>query len=241
MNKQVKKVCEFCGKEFYVIKSREKTAHYCSKECSNKARKALPNCQCDVCGKEFHRKPSHISKEPSLGNFCSVACLNKAKSTAYKGAGNHQYGLKGPLNASFIQGNTVTYNHKLKEIKVYCPNHPHANKAGRVCQHRLVVEQNYQRFNPEFFEVIDGIIVLKKDVQVHHLDGNHENNTIENLYPCYISEHIHIHNKNREIIRDSKGKITAVIKRGELLETQEVGNQQPSQPLTKLEGSETNS
>ena len=55
------------------------------------------------------------------------------------------------------------------------------------------------------------------------------------------SEHTSIHNKEKEIIRDSLGRIAGVVKRGELLENPEVDNQQPSTPLTKCEGSETNS
>lgn len=56
------------------------------------------------------------------------------------------------------------------------------------------------------------------------------------------SEHTSIHNKEKEIIRNSQnGRIIGVVKREELLENPEVDNQQPSQPLTKLEGSETNS
>jgi len=54
-------------------------------------------------------------------------------------------------------------------------------------------------------------------------------------------EHISIHNSKKEIIRDSLGRIIGVVKQGEMLENPEVDNQQPSTPLTKCEGSETNS
>lgn len=64
---------------------------------------------------------------------------------------------------------------------------------------------------------------------------------IENLIPVTKSEHKQIHAAECEIIRDKvTGRITGVLKRGELLEKPEEVNQQPSQPLTKLEGSETN-
>ena len=48
------------------------------------------NCQCDVCGKRFHRKPSQIEK--SKRHYCSVACHAAAKALLMRGAGNHQYG-----------------------------------------------------------------------------------------------------------------------------------------------------
>ena len=51
-----------------------------------------------------------------------------------------------------------------------------------------------------------------------------------------------IHNLNMRIVRDfDTGKITGVIKQGELLESPEVGNQQPSLDSNVLEGSETSS
>ena len=75
---------------------------------------------------------------------------------------------------------------------------------------------------------------------IHHIDGNHNNNILNNLQIVTKSEHTNIHNKNKVIIRDNLGRITAVFKREELLENPEEDNQQPSQELTILEGSETN-
>ena len=94
----------------------------------------------------------------------------------------------------------------------------------------------------KYFEEINGKFYLKKSTQVHHINFDHDDNRIENLMPVTRSEHTSIHNLGIKIIRDiNTGKITGVIKQGELLEKPEEVNQQPSQPLTKLEGSETNS
>lgn len=54
-----------------------------------------------------------------------------------------------------------------------------------------------------------------------------------------ISEHISIHNKSKEIIRDNNGRITGVRKLGELLENLEVDNQQLSDSGNIVESSET--
>lgn len=54
------------------------------------------------------------------------------------------------------------------------------------------------------------------------------------------SEHRAIHNLNCVLIRDNKGKITGVLKQGELLEKPEEVDQQPSLNSDILEGSETN-
>lgn len=47
----ITKICENCGKEFEVIPSRKRTAKYCYRECSDEAKKGIPNVQCSVCGK----------------------------------------------------------------------------------------------------------------------------------------------------------------------------------------------
>lgn len=235
----VKKICLICGKEFEVIPCREKTAKYCSTKCQNESLKGELNCTCEVCGKKFHRKQYQINK--SKHNTCSKECCNKLRKTLYAGENNHQWGLKGPLNASFKGIETKNKNNNVWDIKVYCPNHPHCDSRGRVSKHRLLVEEHYKNFDMKYFEEINGKLYLKKSTQVHHINFDHDDNRIENLMPVTRSEHTSIHNLGIEIIRDTNtGKITGVIKQGELLEKPEEVNQQPSQPLTKLKGSETN-
>lgn len=230
----ITKTCEVCGAEFKVIKCRDETAKYCSIKCQRKSLRGEENCICTQCGKSFHMKQSQQNKyERNLGLFCSKECFSEYKKKAYSGSGNHQYGLKGPLNASFINDVLLQKNHNLIERMVYCPNHPFCSKGGRVKEHRLIVEQNYQLFDVKYFIEINGSYYLRPKITVHHIDGNHNNNAISNLMPCTIAEHRKIHLKMK---RDNK---TAVLKQGELLGSLEVGNQQPSTPLTKCEGSET--
>ena len=236
----IKKICLNCGKEFEIPHWRENAAKYCSPECQHEAHKKAPNCVCEICGKEFHLKPSRLRK--SKHHCCSVECLNKLKSILYSGEGNHQYGLKGELNASFKGDEILKKNNSLIEIRVYDPTHPYCDKDGRVLKHRLIVEEHYKLFDSKYFETVNGRVVLKKSSHVHHLNENHNDNRIENLIPVTRSEHRVIHNLGIKIIRDpANGKITGVFKQGELLENPEVGNQQPSLSGNTLEGSETSS
>lgn len=227
----VKKICSNCGVEFSVVNHRSNTAKYCCNRCKNVARRAKSNTKCSVCGKEFYIKPSQLTRyNRTLGVFCSCKCMNEAKKLAYRGDGNHQFGLKGHLNASFISGDITLKNHGNIDIWVYYPSHPYANSSGRVKKHRLVVEEYYTLFDFKYFEIINNRVVLKPSSCVHHLDYNHDNNNISNLVPCTRSEHAMYH--IRLITkRDNKGRIrsTAVSKQGELLGTPEVDNQQPSQ------------
>ena len=234
------KICLTCGKEFEVPYCRKDTAKYCCSECRQQALKGDLNCECEICGKKFHLKPYQLNKYKH--HCCSRECLNKLKETLYAGEGNHQYGLKGELNASFKGKEIKRNNNNLIDIHVYEPTHPYADKNGRVTKHRLIVEQNYKLFDSKYFETIDGRIVLKKTSQIHHINEDHNDNRIENLMPVTISEHRMIHNAKITIIRNPEnGKITGVIKQGELLEKPEAVNQQPSLNSNVLEGSETSS
>lgn len=210
----ITKICENCGKEFKVIKCRENTAKYCCRKCADESKKASNNVICSFCGKPFHMKKFQINRyNRTLGIFCSRKCVSKAKEIYYSGEGNHQYGLTGDKNASFKNAELVQKNHKINDIYVYFPNHPYCSKTGRIKLHRLLVEEHYYLFPIKYFEYNNGWWVLKRNIDVHHLDGNHDNNDISNLIPCTRSEHRSYH-KTAIIERDNKGRIlkTAVLK-----------------------------
>ena len=235
-------ICKQCKKE-YNTQNPKLPNNICSNKCYNEFQKwnKEPNYECPICHKKFYVAPYRL-KRVKHKLTCSIECASKLKSQYMSGEGNHQYGLKGKLNSSFKGTELERKNNSVIDILVYDPSHPYSDKDGRVKKHRLLVEQNYELFDKKFFIKEGGRIVLKKEYQVHHKDGDHNNNDVGNLEILTRSEHTSVHNKEKEIIRDSQnGRIIGVVKREELLENPEVDNQQPSQPLTKLEGSETNS
>lgn len=239
----VEKICQVCGTKYLVPNWRKDKSKYCSCKCSGIASKAKNNVVCAVCGKYFHVKPSHINRfKGDYGFACSKECFKEIQRKRMSGKGNHQYGLKGSLNASYKGDELRHNNNKYIDILVYKPDHIYADKNGRVYKHRLLVEYNHDKYNDEYFVIINGHYYLKKEYCVHHKDGNHNNNNIDNLVVCTRGEHTSIHNRQKTIIRDSKtGRITGVLKQGELLENPEVDNQQPSIFSNDYEGSETNS
>lgn len=219
MPEEIRK-CKYCGKEFTKINTSEYPKDYCSYICYENWRKFNdpPNCKCAVCGKDLYIKPSHLSSRKHKEVTCSKKCSNKLRETTYLGANNHQFGLKGNLNASF-KGPIIDHkNHSLTEVMVYVPNHPKANRNGRVTIHRYTVEQNWEKFDSKFFEEINGIRILKSGYVVHHKDCNHSNNNIENLEVLTKSEHM---KKHSDIIKNKTTKydrIIGVLKQEKLLE-----------------------
>lgn len=199
----IDKVCITCGKEFKVPHWRKDSAKYCSVDCQHSSLKAKPNMICPICGKPFHRKLSHIKRFNGIVGFCcSKKCSIEQRRMTMIGENNHQYGLKGNLNSSFKGDEIKRRNHNCIEVKVYLPSHPFADRAGRVLKHRLVVETNYHLFEPKFFCSVNGYVALKKDYEVHHIDGNHSNNEVSNLQVLTKSEHRSEHNKRRNPKRD---------------------------------------
>ena len=210
----LKKVCPICGKEFEVPSWRQ-NAKYCSAECKNKSLRAENETTCTQCGKKFHQKKSHKDKYcKNKVYFCSRECFAEYKKTAFAGEGNHQFGLRGKLNASFKSDIIQKKNNRVVDLHIYVGNHPRANKSGRVLLHKYLVEQNYQLFDKKYFEEINGFVVLKKGIGVHHINGNHNDNRIKNLMPVTKAEHTAIHNKQNEILRDkTNGRIIGIIKK----------------------------
>lgn len=162
----------------------------------------MNNAVCPICGKAFSVKPSHLKRYKTV--CCSRECNRKHRSIYMKGEGNHQYGLKGNKNASF-KGNVISKkNNQQFDYWIYCPDHPYANRSKRVKLHRYVVEQNAERFNQKYFDEIEGKLYLRKDLFVHHIDGDHNNNSAENLQIVTKSEHRRLHNIMHPQVKDKK-------------------------------------
>lgn len=106
-------------------------------------------------------------------------------------------------NTKFIKGHYVrtrlfSPNYKngryLDQINgywfVYKPDHLFANNRGYYLEHRWIYEQYYN-------------CILLPYVDIHHIDGNRQNNSIENLKPLYRSQHITHHKKGKISIRQN--------------------------------------
>lgn len=231
--------CLICGKTEFVQPSRAKNYLTCSIACQHQYLSSKLNqkilCNCAYCGKPLKLKPYkyNLTQNPC----CSKECANQLKKEKYKGCSNHQFGLRGPLNASFKTGDLQDQNGKNIDIMVYSPDCPESNKTGRVKKHRLLIYQNKNRFNKCIFK--DDLI--HPDINIHHIDCDHDHNNIDNLVPLTKKQHKSLHIKLGYAASEILTKIIGVVKQGELLENLEEDNQQPSLYGNIFEGSETNS
>lgn len=239
---EISKNCLICDSIFIIPNWRKDTAKYCSKECQHHSLKAKPNTICTQCNKEFHKKEYRKNKS-KIGDFCSNSCLYEFKKEYFKGENNHQYGLKGDKNSSFKGYEIEDVNNNLVDIKVYKPDHIFADNRGRVLKHRLIVEESHHLFNSKYFIEVDGKQYLKKGVDVHHKDGDHNNNDISNLEPLTRSEHTKLHNLLNKRERDKKGrfkKSNKIMQYNELEEkviqwAKDKGILEKATPLTQIE------
>lgn len=205
--------CQICGAKFFVPHWREHSAKYCSPNCRQVGLRAKDNVVCAHCGKPFHLKDSHLKNGGQrMGHFCSRTCLNEYRKVWFRGENNHQFGLKGELNSSYKGAELPSKNNNVVDIFVYEPERVDANKRGRVSKHRLIVEHNWERFNPDAFIAVNGQHILKRGYSVHHIDGDHNNNDLSNLAVLTRGEHTRLHNQQKHIVRDMKtGRIIKIV------------------------------
>lgn len=114
--------------------------------------------------------------------------VKRAVSAAMSGEKNHRYGKKPPQ----FKGWTVT---PAGYVQRWAPEHPHAAGSGYVMEHRLVMEAHLVATDPgsSHLSEVDGRWVLRRDLEVHHRDGDKQNNALSNLEVLTKEEHARRH------------------------------------------------
>ncbi len=72
-------LCNFCGKKHKRKKSQLRLSkkHYCSGDCSSKARRNGKSLQCFICKKIIYKSLKDLKNSKSKKYFCSTICSNK--------------------------------------------------------------------------------------------------------------------------------------------------------------------
>lgn len=129
---------------------------------------------CSWCDKGFLVDPYRVK----TAKFCSRNCLAKGRTKTSKGVSRH----KGDKHPMWKGGRTINSQ---GYVLVYSPNHPNKTASNKVREHRLVVESIIGRY-------------LEKNEDVHHIDGDKLNNSIDNLVALTKSEHTKLHHRQRK-------------------------------------------
>lgn len=79
-----------------------------------------------------------------------------------------------------IRNGKSCYVNKDGYVMIYEPDYPNTRSGAYVTEHRLVMEKHLGRY-------------LTKDEIVHHINGDKQDNRIENLKIMTNSEHIKLH------------------------------------------------
>ncbi|NBJ87903.1 HNH endonuclease signature motif containing protein [Acutalibacter sp. 1XD8-36] len=160
--------CQQCGKRFHVKPSALKHTKFCSKECHDIAQTKGEIISCATCGKEFRVSPSLLRER----NFCSNECRLKWLSKHVKEEMNvpgHSVRHKAPHLTALNQERNPKL--ALEQDAAY---------RGIYTNHRRIMEQHLGR-------------KLKPWEDVHHINGIHSDNRIENLVVMPHREHMKLH------------------------------------------------
>jgi hypothetical protein len=145
---------------------------------------------CDYCGKEFESNKKHTNRNKHY--FCSRECFGKyriKKQLVYcDWCGNPITKKKSDISRS--KHNFCDRGCYLDYISFAVNNVKNKVVCGKLL-HRTVAELRLGR-------------TLKSTEEVHHIDGNHKNNSIDNLVVISKSEHAKIHARIKQ--RDKNGK-----------------------------------
>jgi hypothetical protein len=130
-----------------------------------------------------------------------------------KGSGNHR-SATGPMHWSWKGGR---HSDNRGYVRVRSPSHPNANKHGYVLEHRKVAADMLGR-------------PLLRTEEVHHIDGNKENNSPANLIVVPKGKHQRMH---AEVMRELNA-LRAEVSRlhGTVADSKQSPLQQSDKPYT---------
>ncbi len=158
----------------------------------------MPQVKCKICDKEFYAKPCALQN--GLGKYCSKSCMRTGLQTGkikkcftcdaevYKS----KKALLGSKSKKFFCGKSCQTIWRNSVVNIGS-NHPNWID-GRYTHKNILTKSNAPKVC---------LLCKSEDARimaVHHIDGNHINNQIENLiwlcHNCHFLSHHHEKEKN---------------------------------------------
>lgn len=181
--------CNRCNKFFWKEKrwTKKSDKTFCSKECLYISKQKRTKVMCSFCGKELIRRLSHIRNNKTNLFFCNNKCSSQAASA--------KMFCKTKTLQCCKCGKNVEVDSRTSKIKCYSCRHPGFKKKPNDYYKVLTGEENTTSYTClRAFLIKEGIKENKCEkcsitewqgkpicIQLHHEDGNRNNNLLENL------------------------------------------------------------
>ena len=176
-------ICDTCGKQFDRKPARIKENNYCSRKCLGiangiRSRKSH-QMTCDYCGRVFTQKNRHAARNSRF--YCTRECAwaDKAKKVVVTCDWCAQSFEKKSSDVGRSNHNLCDRGCYQDFINFTPAGTKNQSVTGRVI-YRILAELKIGR-------------ALTDDEEVHHIDGNHCNNALDNLAIMSKPEHMAFH------------------------------------------------
>ena len=162
--KRVSKICERCGKEFQVIESRKDTARFCSPKCQNK----IPWNK-GITGEKSHTFGFRHSEETKL----KLSKINTGKI------------MSDEVKKKLSDINKEKYKKGL--LKFHPPKKIRTGNNKKIMINRVRKRESHWKWL-EYYGFLP-----EKGMVIHHINGNENDNSKDNLKLMDRKEHIKEH------------------------------------------------
>lgn len=177
---KITKICEHCGKEFKIHKSKEKygSGSFCSSRCwYDSSTKPRMTAICQSCGEEFTLR--QYDKDRGHGQYCSKSCLARENGKKLLGIPKSEEHKKN-IGIGCEGEKSYRWNGGTKRQGGYIFNR--IKKGKYMQEHRQVAERALGR-------------KLRPGECVHHINGIQTDNRNCNLLICATGYHAWLHRK----------------------------------------------
>lgn len=174
---KIKKICQYCGGEYYVEKSQEQRSKFCSDKCFRANKNKQVEYNCDYCGKPFMTTKSQIDKVENgqkKGLYCCSQCAKDVQKPKWEDITSlfekYNYEL---ISTKYINAKTklkyICNKHRDKGVQSVTYNNLKFGFGCTYCGDERTVEARRLSFEEvkKIFESTDKILLEQPYVNAH--------------------------------------------------------------------------